>query len=126
LQIRSKRLISRWGAAEKGKTVRKLCRGIGWLCVALAIVAIGADGVNSLSIGYPRFTPLGAVWYRVSPATLGLAQAAIQRHIWPPLWDPVIVAILRLPVFLVAAAVGIVLLALCRARNRRRPWFNRK
>lgn len=119
LQIRPKRLLFRRGRRRTREMAKKLCRGIGWLCLALAIVAIGADGVNSLNIGHAQFTPLGAVWYRVSPATLGLAQAAIQRHVWPPLWDPAIVTVLRLPAFAVAGALGLLLLVLCRARSRR-------
>ncbi|MBJ3777832.1 hypothetical protein [Acuticoccus mangrovi] len=43
------------------------------------------------------FTSLGEIWYGLSPGTLNLLQAGIQRHLDPRLWDPGVQTYLTLP-----------------------------
>ncbi len=62
----------------------------------------------------------GEVWFALSPNTLNAMQALIQRYISPGLWDPAIVAVLKLPA---VAVLGLIsaglagLLVVVRARR---------
>ena len=68
--------------------------------------------------------PLGEALFRYDPALLNTAQASIQRHVSPVLWDQVALPLLERPSWLVPVALGVVLLALGAAlpllRRRRR------
>jgi hypothetical protein len=59
-------------------------------------------------------------WYRLSPGSLNLMQAVIERHVWKTLWDPVILTVLLQPVWLVLALPGLLLALFARSRKRRR------
>ena len=48
----------------------------------------------------------GEVWFDLSPNTLNLMQAVVQRYLWPSLWDPTIIAVLKLPAVAVLGLVG--------------------
>jgi hypothetical protein len=39
----------------------------------------------------------GEVWFALSADTLNLMQAVTQRYLWPALWDPGIVSVLKFP-----------------------------
>jgi hypothetical protein len=69
-----------------------------------------------------RFTALalGQLWYNIDPPSLNLVQAVIERHVWPPLWDPVILTILRWPAWLALGVPGIMLLVMPGSRRHRR------
>lgn len=95
-------------------------RILGWLLVAAAIAAVGAELLASLEAGGWRPLALGELWYRLDAPSLNLAQAVIQRYLLPALWDPVIATVLTWPAWLVAGVPGLVLLFLTRRRNRRR------
>ena len=69
--------------------------------------------------------PAGQMWYLIHKDSLGLAQVVVERYIWQPLWDPVLV-LLQLPSIVIPLVPALVLLALCylRGRPRRaRPRF---
>ena len=53
---------------------------------------------------------LGQVWYNLDPSSLNLVQAVIERYIWPPLWDPVILTMLRWPAWAVLGLPALILL----------------
>ena len=87
--------------------MRLLARLLGLLFLAGAIGLLLRD----------LFTPgpmgsLGEVWYSLSPATLNLLQAGIQRHVAPELWDMVVLPTLLWPAVLVALVPAAVLLVL--------------
>jgi hypothetical protein len=60
---------------------------------------------------------VGALWFKLSPFGINLTQAVIQRYVWPPLWDPGIVAILVLPAAPMAAALGAIAVWATRRRD---------
>ena len=68
--------------------------------------------------------PLGEALFRYDPALLNTAQAGIQRHVSPALWDQVALPLLERPSWLVPVGLGVLLLALGAAlpsaRRRRR------
>ena len=95
-------------------------RVIGWLFIIVALVALGADIVGSLASRSIDITPLGQQWFEINRASIGLAQAVIQRYVLPELWDPVIVTVLLLPTFAVFGVLGVILAYAFRYRKRRR------
>lgn len=103
----------------------RILRGLGWLLIGLAIMAAGMEALYALERGALDWMPFGLLWYRLSPDTLGLAQAGIQRHIWPPLWDPGMIWLLRLPASSVFLVLGLLLRALGGAQRVRRRRFRR-
>jgi hypothetical protein len=56
--------------------------------------------------------PLGEALFRYDPALLNTAQAGIQRHVSPALWDGVALPLLERPSWVLPAALGVLLLAL--------------
>ena len=83
-----------------------LFRFLGLCLIAAATVAFVADGARSIAAGTLVTTALGKTWYSISPATLNLAQAGVERHVSPFLWDPVILSILQLPTWLPLLVLG--------------------
>ena len=94
-------------------------RFIGWLFLAAAAAALVWDLVAWVDMGASPATAMGQHWYTLHRGSLGLAQAAIQRYVWPPLWDPVATWILLRPTWLVFGIVGLVLALAFRRRRRR-------
>jgi ABC-type Fe3+ transport system permease subunit len=95
-------------------------RLIGWLLLLIGLALLAVDVKSAIITG--SFAPqvLGQVWFAYSPDTLLLAQPAIQRHIHPFLWDPVIQSVLLCWAFAVFLVAGLLLLLLFRRREHRR------
>ncbi|MGF1500460.1 MAG: hypothetical protein ACFBSD_01470 [Paracoccaceae bacterium] len=91
------------------------------LFLGLALVVLGIDlwpliagGEASEEAGF-RLSALGEWWYTLHPDSLQLLQPAIERHITPYLWDPVILSLLEAPL----AVEFAVLAGLCWVMRRR-------
>jgi len=52
------------------------------------------------------FTSLGEHWFTIHRESLNAAQAGIERHVAPFLWDPVMTTILLLPAWIVVGGLG--------------------
>ncbi|WP_346900428.1 hypothetical protein [uncultured Roseibium sp.] len=87
--------------------------------LACALVAIIADASKSIAQSELVLLPFGQLWFDRSPDTLNMAQAAIQRHVSPFLWDPVIQTLLTWPVWAVFGLFGLIFLWLGTRSNRR-------
>ncbi|MCR4268935.1 hypothetical protein [Nitratireductor sp. ZSWI3] len=98
--------------------IRFLFRVLAIFALAVAVVMAVIDATRSIAASALTFTPLGESWFSVSPGTLNLAQAVVQRHTLPVLWDPLAVFILTLPGWLVFAALSLLFYAIGRKRNR--------
>jgi hypothetical protein len=90
---------------------RITARTLGSLLLGLALLSC-LYGLYQFTLGEPLlFADLGHFWYRRSPTSLQLLQPAIERHIAAWLWDPVMLAILTTPTWIViggvAAATGL-------------------
>jgi len=96
---------------------RFLARSLGLILLAAAFVGLVIDGTRSIANGALMFTPLGEVAYRVLGERYLLLQPAIERHIHPVLWDPVVLKLTLLPGSVVAFLLGIVLLWLGQKRS---------
>jgi hypothetical protein len=95
-------------------------RVIGWLLVLAALIALGWDIYHWIHDGHWLATPAGKTWYQLSPGSLNLLQAVIERHIWKTLWNPIILTVLLQPVWLVLGLPGLLLALVPRPRKRRR------
>jgi hypothetical protein len=87
--------------------------------LAVAIILAVVDATHSVAQGAYVMTALGQSWYSVSPSTINLAQALVQRYTLPFLWDPVMVWILTLPGFVVFAALALIFYAIGHKPRRR-------
>ncbi len=61
----------------------------------------------------------GETWYILSKESLNLAQAVIERYIWPPLWGEVIVPFLQTPFWLVCLSLSLIFGLLWLIQQRR-------
>lgn len=91
----------------------------GW-CILVAIVALVSDITQASLGGSFQATPLGKHIFQLSPTALTLAQSVTQRYVWPVLWDPVAISLLKLPTFVIFGVLAF-LLALA---SRRRKGVN--
>ena len=88
--------------------LRGTSRFFGTLLVALAL-ALALYGVYQLASGEPLlFAELGQLWYRRYPTSLQLLQPALERHVAVWLWDPVMLAILTTPTWIVLSGLAAV------------------
>ncbi|MEH6545140.1 MAG: hypothetical protein V7701_01840 [Sneathiella sp.] len=95
-------------------------RLVGWVLIALAFMVLGHDLLQYLSTGELQFILLGELWYNLFPEGLNLAQAIVQRYLFPSLWDPVILTFLLWPAWLDFFVPGVVLILLFRKRKNRK------
>lgn len=98
--------------------MRFLAKLIALALLVAAVIAGTVDAVQSVAASRAVLTPLGQAWFDLSPATLGLAQAAIQRYLHPYLWDPVMQWVLIQPSFAVLAALSLAFYLLGKLRRR--------
>lgn len=100
-----------------------LSRAIGWLLVLAALAAVGRDGFAWLDTGVWNSVPFGQVWFDLHKDSLLLVQPALERHVAPFLWDPVMTTILEAPAWVVFLVPGVILLLLGRLRRRSKARF---
>ena len=96
--------------------LRFLARALGLILIAAGFVGIVIDGTRSIANGTVMFTPLGEVAFRVLGERYLLLQPAIERHVHPLLWDPVVLNLTLLPGSVGAFLLGVLLLWLGQKR----------
>lgn len=101
-------------------------RVLGVWSLLAAMVALTVDATQSLASGESQWivTPLGEHWFRLHASSLNLAQAAVERHVAPWLWDPVIVTLLQVPTWIFFGVLGILLYWLGRRRRELNVYQN--
>lgn len=97
-----------------------LGRILGWLLIALALLALGGDGLRWLETGMMGFIALGDFWGRLDPPTYSLLQTIGRDYLPPVLWDPGLATVLRWPAVAVLGLLGLLLLVLFRKREPKR------
>jgi hypothetical protein len=95
-------------------------RFLGWLLILGALLVVGHEVYAWLDQGHYKITAAGQLWYDLSPGSINLVQAVIQRYLLPSLWDHVLLPVLLVPAWLVLGLPGILLVILCRKRAKRR------
>ncbi|MEM9634531.1 MAG: hypothetical protein AAGA50_24590 [Pseudomonadota bacterium] len=98
-------------------------RILGYGFLAVAIIAGISDASSSIAQSQVHLAPLGQVLYEFFPDTFPILQPAIERHIHPLLWDPVVLTILIWPVWAFFAPLGLLLLWLGARRQRHQVQF---
>ena len=99
--------------------IRFFFRFLAVTSLAVAVILAVVDATRSIAASDLVLTPLGTSWFAVSPGTLNLAQAMVQRYVFPALWDPVIVTILTLPGFVVFLVLALLFAMIGRRPSRR-------
>ncbi len=84
---------------------------VGLLALAAGFASLVIDGTRSIAGSQISLTPLGSLF----AAKLPVFEKAVE-HLHPMLWDPVAVDVLRLPVWVVLAVVGLIFTRLARRR----------
>jgi hypothetical protein len=96
--------------------LRFLARALGLVLIAAGFVGLVIDGTRSIANGGVMFAPLGEVAHRVFGERYLLLQPAIERHVHPLLWDPVVLNLTLLPGSVVGFLLGVILLWLGQKR----------
>jgi hypothetical protein len=94
-------------------------RLVGWLFVIAALVAAGHDIWGLWDTGHYQVSALSQLWAQLNRNNL-LVQPGIQHNVPGWLWDWVISPVLQWPAVLTLAVPGVLLIWLCRPRDRRR------
>ena len=92
--------------------LRFLSRLIGLLILAAGFAALVIDGTRSIAGSRIYVTPVSLLF----GAKLPVMQQAIVRNAHPLLWDPVMTSLLRLPIWLALAVVGLLFLRMAQRR----------
>ena len=77
-----------------------------WLLIILALALAGLEVSEFFRTGAYESRSLGRLWFQLDRGSLNLVQAAIQRHVTPSLWDPVLVSVLKTPTWAAFAVLG--------------------
>lgn len=97
--------------------MRAFLRLLGLLFLAGAVVAAVIDGARMIADSRFFLTPLGQTWFQINAPSLNITQAAIERHVNPLLWDPVLLNLLLLPTTLVLGVLAVLFLLLGRPKR---------
>lgn len=98
--------------------MRFLLRTISLLVLVLAVIAGVIDAIKSVAASRVELTPLGQIWFELSPDTLNLVQALVQRYLHPYIWDPVIQWILLQPTWAVLLVISLLFYMIAWRRPR--------
>ncbi len=100
-----------------GGAMKFLGRLLGWLLLLGALAALAYDLWRAWQSGSFELLSAGKLWFALHKNSLQLLEPALVRHVWEPLWDPVMLTLLQWPAAAVLAVPGLVLLILCRRRG---------
>ena len=93
--------------------IRLFFRFLGVLLLAAAFAALIVDGTKSIAANSVIYTPAADTAVQVFPEKFKMLQPALER-IHPDLWNPGMTSLLRLPVWVIIAVLGIICLLLGR------------
>jgi hypothetical protein len=104
--------------------IRLFFRFLGVLLLAAAFAALIIDGTKSIAGNAVLYTPTAETAAQIFPEKFKLLQPALER-INPLLWNPAMTAILRLPVWIIIAVLGMICLLLGR-KPRQKIGYSRR
>lgn len=99
-----------------GRLASRVLFLLGCLLFLVAFISAGAETAVHVKAD-SRLTLLSAhdLWYRLDPDGFLLFQFQIKKHVGQLLWDPVLVAVLSLPAWLILGVPGAALVWFCRS-----------
>jgi len=83
--------------------------GLGLAFIAIAILTLGHDAQLTFAAAEPDYRPIGLYWYELHRGSYNGFQVLLERYIWPPLWDPVVLSVIQWPVWALSGPIGILL-----------------
>ncbi len=95
-----------------------LLRGLAWILLIVATIALVGDLTRSSSSGAVVLTSTLVHWKAFAPQSLAAFTLFVQRTMHPLVWDPVLVRLLVLPTWLLLGALGITCGMLGRKKRR--------
>ena len=96
---------------------RLIFRSFGILALASAFVALVVDGTRSIAAGEIMMARLGEMAQQALGAKFAALQPLIERNLTPLLWNLVVERLLLVPLWIVLAALGILLVLATQARR---------
>ena len=105
--------------------LRRILGILGWVLILAALFVAADETYRWLDLGSYHIIATGELWFRLSPGSLNLVQAIVQRHILPALWDDLLRPFLLLPAWLVLGLPGLLIVVLRRKRRRRKRTLSR-
>ncbi|MEL6966598.1 MAG: hypothetical protein AAGM04_04375 [Pseudomonadota bacterium] len=100
-----------------------LFRILGLSILALAVVLAVLDVTRSITASAFVLTPLAVTWSELSPASLNSARLFVLSLGLPWLWDPLALALMRLPSWLLFWFFAMVLMWMGRKKDNRYGRF---
>lgn len=90
--------------------------------LAIAVIAAVLDAARSLGASRLVTTSLAESWMQLSPDTLTRSGEWAEQHLYPLLWDPIVLSVLKAPTWLFFFALACLFHL---ASYRRRPAAGR-
>jgi hypothetical protein len=103
--------------------IRPIFRLLAYIALSLAIIAAVLDAARSVGASHLIMTSFQDSWQSVSASSLTLAETYIKTHIYPILWDPLMLWVLETPAFIVFALLALLLYAIGYRRQNRAGRF---
>jgi hypothetical protein len=97
-----------------------LGRILGWLCLGLALLALGQDGLRALETSQLSYASLGEFWLGLEDMSLPAIQRLFLAWLPDSAWDPGMMTLLRLPAAPILGALALLLLVIFRKRPEKR------
>lgn len=98
---------------------KALLRLLSMVLLAVAVIMAVLDATRSIAAGDLAMTPLGVSWAALSPQSLGQFEALVTSGLPIFIWDPLTLALLGLPGFVVFAVLSLLMAFAGRRRTRR-------
>jgi hypothetical protein len=86
--------------------LRLLLRALGLFLLASAFITLIIDVMRSIAAATLHVTPIGETLMALDPGRWAFAQGFIERHLHPFVWNPILVELMRLPVWFGAGVAG--------------------
>jgi hypothetical protein len=91
--------------------VRFIFRLLAAAALSISVIMAVMDATRSIAISKFDPTPLGGSWFEYAPSSLQALQAMLEQTA-PFLWDPAMLTLLKVPGFVVFAALALLLYAI--------------
>ena len=95
-----------------------VCKALGWLLVAGALMVGAAELFRSIIAGRWEIYSFGEAWSSIHANSLIGFGSMIENHVSPALWLDVGLPLLNLSLWIVLLAPGLLAVVLCRGRRR--------